>query len=84
MIYLDTNNWEAADFEQAEQDRKNFGILLPENVQQFSGVEYQYPVNDDEGLYSEKQLRPVINIKQKKKNKSKAQKKARKLNRKHK
>ena len=54
MIYLDTNGWEASDFEQAEQDRKSYGVLLPENIQQFSGVEYQYPINDDKKLNSEK------------------------------
>ncbi|ELY4159714.1 hypothetical protein SMZ39_003991 [Cronobacter turicensis] len=84
MIYLDTNSWEAADYEQAEQDRKNFRVLLPENVQQFSGVEYQYPVNDDEGLDSEKISRAAVIAKQKKKNKNKTQKKARKMNRKQK
>ncbi len=84
MIYLDTNSWEAADYEQAEQDRKTFRVLLPENVQQFSGVEYQYPVNDDEGLDSGKKSRPAIIAKQKKKNQKKNQKKARKLNRKQK
>jgi len=83
MIYLDTNSWEAADYEQAEQDRKTFRVLLPENVQQFSGVEYQYPVNDDEDLDPGKKSRSAIIAKQKKKNKKKNQKKARKLNRKH-
>ncbi|ECP5184206.1 hypothetical protein F2U41_23230, partial [Salmonella enterica] len=80
MIYLDTNGWEASDFEQAEQDRKTYGVLLPENVQQFSGVEYQYPINDDKKLNSEKKSRTAIIAKKKKK----SQKKARKLNRKRK
>ena len=80
MIYLDTTNWQEDDFKQAEQDRNTLGLLLPANVKQFSGTEYQYPVIDDENSDSEDKLRTSVKAKKKKK----AQKKARKLNRKKK
>lgn len=80
MIYLETTNWQEDDFKQAEQDRNDFGVLLPANVKQFSGTEYQYPVIDDQDSDSEKKLRTLVKAKQKKK----SQKKARKLNRKQK
>ncbi|BBE75033.1 MULTISPECIES: hypothetical protein [Phytobacter] len=80
MIYLDTTSWEAADFEQAEIDRKVFGVLLPENVQQFSGIEYQYPVIESKDLDLANKSRAATKTKKKKK----AQKKSRKLNHKRK
>ncbi|MEF3109160.1 hypothetical protein QFI91_08665 [Raoultella sp. WB_B2P2-3] len=77
MIYLDTTTWEATDFEQAEVDRKDFGVLLPENIKQFSGIEYQYPIIDSKKLDSKNKSRTAIKAKKTKK----AQKKSRKLNR---
>lgn len=67
MIYLDTTNWQEDDFKQAEQDRNTLGLLLPANVKQFSGTEYQYPVIDDENSDSEDKLRTSVKAKQKRK-----------------
>ncbi len=77
MIYLDTTNWQESDYKQAEQDRNDFRVLLPSNVQQFSGKEYQYPIHETTALDSKRVSAGPAKLKRQKK----AQKKARKLNR---
>lgn len=82
MIYLDTTSWSEADFKRAEQDRNDFGILLPENVKKFSSVEYQYPIVDVEHSAPQKKTPSHSKTKAetKTKHRKKAQKRARKVN----
>lgn len=82
MLYLDTTTWGDEDFKRAEDDRRELRILLPESLRRFEGVEHQYPVIDSDYAQATKSASNIDYIAAKIKRVKKAQKKARKINRK--
>ena len=76
MIYLDTTHWQKKDFDQAEKDRAETGVLLPQNTTRFEGTDYQYPVLESDYVTSKikKQTNRIAEKAKKQKNTEKGQK----------
>ncbi|EMQ3077394.1 hypothetical protein WF070_002268 [Yersinia enterocolitica] len=81
MLYLDTTTWRDEDFKRAEDDRNKLKILLPEGVRRFEGTEYQYPVIESDYVQEKRSSRNIDYVAAKIKRVKKAQKKAKKINR---
>ncbi|WGL84231.1 hypothetical protein [Enterobacter cloacae] len=81
MVFIDSTQWTEDDYERARKDRDEFKALLPDNIKRTDDHDYQFPILP--GDYPEKEtLRVEKNSKARLKRIKKAQKKARRNNRK--
>lgn len=81
MVFIDSTQWTEDDYDRARKDRDEFKILVPTNVKRTDGHDYQFPILP--GDYPEKEItNNKENGKTKMKRLKKAQKKARRNNRK--
>ncbi|EHF4963919.1 hypothetical protein B8Z52_004331 [Enterobacter hormaechei] len=81
MVFIDSTQWSEDDYARARKDRDEFKALLPDNIKRTDGHDYQFPILP--GDYPEKEiLRDEKNSKARIKRIKKAQKKARRNNRK--
>lgn len=81
MVFIDSTTWSEEDYERARKDRDEFKILVPSNVKRTDGHDYQFPILP--GDYPENVIiRGKENGKARIKRMKKAQKKARRNNRK--